>query len=96
MWFVERGYSDSARASEHGGKPDKEIVATVSGPKIRYIMTPIVLVQCSLILLSQWANLPKGGVYTPCAVFGPTDLQKRLNENGLSSGLISMRTLPSD
>ncbi|KAM3384539.1 hypothetical protein ACQJBY_008901 [Aegilops geniculata] len=93
MWFVGRGYSDSARASERGSKPDKEIVTRVSGPEIGYITTPIVLVQCALVLLSQRANLPKGGVYTPGAVFGPTDLQKRLEENGLSFELISTRTL---
>ncbi|CAM0906585.1 unnamed protein product [Alopecurus aequalis] len=96
MWFVGRGYSDSARASERGGKPDKEIVTRVSGPEIGYITTPIALVQCAMVLLSQRANLPKGGVYTPGAVFGPTDLQKRLEENGLKFDLISKRTLPSD
>ncbi|VAH44190.1 unnamed protein product [Triticum turgidum subsp. durum] len=94
MWFIGRGYSDSARASERGSKPDKEIVTRVSGPEIGYITTPIVLVQCALVLLSQRANLPKGGVYTPGAVFGPTDLQKRLEENGLSFELISTKTLP--
>ncbi|VAH28342.1 unnamed protein product [Triticum turgidum subsp. durum] len=94
MWFIGRGYSDSARASERGSKPDKEIVTRVSGPEIGYITTPIVLVQCALVLLSQRANLPKGGVYTPGAVFGPTDLQKRLEENGMSFELISTRTLP--
>jgi hypothetical protein len=96
MWFVGRGYSDSARASERGSKPDKEIVTRVSGPEIGYITTPIVLVQCALVMLSQRGNLPKGGVYTPGVVFGPTDLQKRLEENGLSFDVMSRRTLPSD
>ncbi|KAM0844582.1 hypothetical protein ACQ4PT_056951 [Festuca glaucescens] len=96
MWFVGSGYGDSTRASGRGGKPDKEIVTRVSGPEIGYITTPIVLIQCALVLLSQRGNLPKGGVYTPGAVFGPTDLQKRLEENGLSFDVISTRTLPSD
>jgi len=93
MWFVGRGYSDLGRVFERGTKPDKEIVTRVSGPEIGYITTPIVLVQCALVLLGQRANLPKGGVYTPGTVFGPTDLQKRLEENGLSFDLISTRTL---
>ncbi|PVH65171.1 hypothetical protein PAHAL_2G436400 [Panicum hallii] len=84
MWFVGHGYSDTAQASERGSKPDKEVITKVSGPEVGYITTPIVLVQCALVLLSQRGNLPKGGVYTPGAVFGPTDLQQRLQENGMS------------
>uniref|UniRef100_M8B3C7 Uncharacterized protein n=1 Tax=Aegilops tauschii TaxID=37682 RepID=M8B3C7_AEGTA len=53
----------------------------VSGPEIGYITTSIILVQCALVLLSQRANLPKGGVYTTGVVFGPTDLQKRLEDH---------------
>ncbi|RLM84427.1 putative mitochondrial saccharopine dehydrogenase-like oxidoreductase [Panicum miliaceum] len=83
MWFVGHGYSDTAQASERGSKPDKEVITKVSGPEVGYITTPIVLVQCALVLLSQRGNLPKGGVYTPGAVFGPTDLQQRLQENGM-------------
>jgi hypothetical protein len=94
MWFVGHGYGDSTRAAGRGGKPDKEIVTRVSGPEIGYISTPIVLIQSAFVLLSQRGNLPKGGVYTPGAVFGPTDLQKRLEENGLSFDVISRRTLP--
>jgi len=84
MWFVGHGYSDVAQASEHGSKLDKEVITKVSGPEVGYITTPIVLLQCALVLLSQRGNLPKGGVYTPGAVFGPTDLQQRLQENGVS------------
>lgn len=94
MWFVGRGYSDAARASERGSKLDKEVITKVSGPEVGYITTPIVLVQCALILLSQRGNLPKGGVYTPGAVFGPTDLQRRLQENGLSFDVHVARALP--
>ena len=84
MWFVGHGYSDATRASERGSKPDKEVITEVSGPEVGYITTPIVLVQCALVLLTQRGNLPRGGVYTPGAVFGPTDLQRRLQENGMS------------
>uniref|UniRef100_A0ACD5UKS5 Uncharacterized protein n=1 Tax=Avena sativa TaxID=4498 RepID=A0ACD5UKS5_AVESA len=93
MWFVGRGYSDLGRVLDRGTKPDKEIVTRVSGPEIGYVTTPIVLVQCALIVLGQRVNLPEGGVYTPGIVFGPTDLQKRLEENGLSFDLISTRTI---
>ncbi|KAG8099454.1 hypothetical protein GUJ93_ZPchr0013g35309 [Zizania palustris] len=93
MWFIGHGYSDASRASEHGSKPNKEIITRVTGPEIGYITTSIVLVQCALVLLSQRGNLPKGGVYTPGAVFGPTDLQQRLQENGLSFDLVSTRAL---
>uniref|UniRef100_J3MMM5 Saccharopine dehydrogenase-like C-terminal domain-containing protein n=2 Tax=Oryza brachyantha TaxID=4533 RepID=J3MMM5_ORYBR len=93
MWFVGHGYSDAARTPERGSKPDREIITRVSGPEIGYITTPIVLVQCALVLLSQRCNLPKGGVYTPGSVFGPTDIQQRLQENGLSFDLVSTRTL---
>jgi short subunit dehydrogenase-like uncharacterized protein len=95
MWFVGRGFSDVTRASKRGSKPDKEIITKVSGPEVGYITTPIVLVQCSLVLLSQRGNLPKGGVFTPGAIFGPTDLQQRLQENGLSFEVLSTKTLGS-
>ncbi|RCV13829.1 hypothetical protein SETIT_2G377400v2 [Setaria italica] len=66
---------------------------SVSGPDVGYITTSIILVQCTLILLSQRGNLPKGGVYTPGAVFGPTDLQWRLQENGLSFDVHMTRSM---
>ncbi|KAJ6846885.1 putative mitochondrial saccharopine dehydrogenase-like oxidoreductase [Iris pallida] len=93
MWFVGHGYSDARRASESGGKPDTEIITRVSGPEIGYVSTPIILVQCALVVLSQRHNLPKGGVFPPGIVFGPTDLQQRLQENGISFDLVSKKTL---
>ncbi|KAJ1697415.1 hypothetical protein LUZ63_005927 [Rhynchospora breviuscula] len=91
MWFVGQGYSDEKLASQPGKKPDKEIITRVSGPEIGYVTTPIALIQCALIVLGQRGNLLKGGVYTAGAVFGPTDLQKRLEENGISFDFISTR-----
>ncbi|XP_072974281.1 probable mitochondrial saccharopine dehydrogenase-like oxidoreductase At5g39410 [Typha angustifolia] len=92
MWFVGQGYMDESTASQSGKKPDTEIITRVSGPEIGYLTTPIVLIQCALIVLHQRSNLPKGGVYTPGIVFGPTDLQQRLQENGISFDVISMKT----
>lgn len=93
MWFVGHGYSDEKLASQPGKKPDKEIITRVSGPEIGYVTTPITLIQCALIVLGQRGNLPKGGVYTAGAVFGPTDLQKRLEENGIAFDFISTRNV---
>ncbi|KAJ1401565.1 putative mitochondrial saccharopine dehydrogenase-like [Sesbania bispinosa] len=83
MWFVGRGFSNESLASQGNTKPDMEIITRVMGPEIGYLTTPIILIQCALILLSQRNNLPKGGVYTPGIIFGPTDLQERLQQNGI-------------
>ncbi|XP_002532900.2 probable mitochondrial saccharopine dehydrogenase-like oxidoreductase At5g39410 [Ricinus communis] len=95
MWFVGRGFSDVNQVSQANMKPDMEIVTRVMGPEIGYLTTPIILVQCALILLSERNNLPKGGVFPPGIVFGPTDLQERLQRNGISFDFISKRALPS-
>ncbi|KAK9116588.1 hypothetical protein Sjap_015535 [Stephania japonica] len=89
MWFIGRGYSDVTLASQGNKKPDMEIVTRITGPEIGYLTTPIILLQCALIVLSQRDNLPKGGVLTPGIVFGPTDLQERLEQNGISFDLVS-------
>ncbi|KAE8655767.1 putative mitochondrial saccharopine dehydrogenase-like oxidoreductase [Hibiscus syriacus] len=92
MWFVGYGFSDSSLASETNSKPDMQIITRVTGPEIGYVTTPISLIQCALIVLSQRKNLPKGGVYTPGIIFGP-DLQERLQENRVSFDLVSKTTL---
>ncbi|KAK1269976.1 hypothetical protein QJS04_geneDACA006888 [Acorus gramineus] len=92
MWFVGFGFSDVSVASQGNKKHDMEIITRVSGPEIGYVTTPIILVQCALILLNQRNNLPKGGVFTPGIVFGPTDLQKRLQENGISFEVVEVST----
>lgn len=93
MWFVGHGFSDSTLKAQGNMKPDMEIITRVMGPEIGYLTTPIVLIQCALVLLSQRDNLPKGGVLTPGIVFGPTDLQERLQENGISFDFISKSAL---
>ncbi|KAI9185386.1 hypothetical protein LWI28_006716 [Acer negundo] len=90
MWFVGQGFSDSTRENV---KPDMEIITRVTGPEIGYVATPIILLQCAIIVSSQRQNLPKGGVFTPGIVFGSTDLQKRLHNNGISFHVISKTTL---
>ncbi|PWA70056.1 saccharopine dehydrogenase [Artemisia annua] len=63
MWFVGKGFSDFNLASQGNEKPDTEIITRVMGPEIGYLTTPIILVQCSLILLKQRQDLPKGGAF---------------------------------
>lgn len=89
MWFIGHGFNDNSLISQGNSKPDMEIVTRVMGPEIGYVSTPIILLQCALIALNQRDNLPKGGVYTPGIVFGPTDLQERLQQNGISFDVIS-------
>ncbi|XP_009596572.1 probable mitochondrial saccharopine dehydrogenase-like oxidoreductase At5g39410 [Nicotiana tomentosiformis] len=93
MWFVGHGYSDGNLASQGNKKPDTEIITRVMGPEIGYLTTPIILVQCALVLLKERDNLPKGGVFPPGIVFGPTDLQDRLQQNGISFDVISKKTI---
>ncbi|CBI22272.3 unnamed protein product, partial [Vitis vinifera] len=88
MWFVGHGFSDCRLLSEGNMKPDSEIITRVMGPEIGYLTTPIILLQCTLIVLSQRDNLPKGGVFPPGIVFGHTDLQQRLQENGISFDVV--------
>lgn len=89
MWFVGHGFSNNSLISQGKSKSDTEIITRVTGPEIGYLTTPIILVQCALIVLKQRHNLPKGGVFTPGIVFGPTDLQERLQENGITFDVIS-------
>ncbi|CAM8935000.1 unnamed protein product [Rhodiola kirilowii] len=93
MWFVGHGFSSINAASQANAKPDLEIVTRVMGPEVGYITTPIILLQCAIVLLSQRKQLPKGGVLTPGIVFGPTDLQQRLQENGMAFDFISRTKL---
>ncbi|KAL3346704.1 hypothetical protein AABB24_025248 [Solanum stoloniferum] len=93
MWFVGHGFSDGSLASQGNRKPDTEIITRVMGPEIGYLTTPIILVQCALILLKERNNLPKGGVFPPGIVFGPTDLHDRLQHNGISFDVISKKTI---
>lgn len=95
MWFVGHGFSNKSLAEQGNRKPDMEIITRVMGPEMGYVTTPIILIQCALVLLSQRNNLPKGGVYTPGIVFGPTDLKDRLQQNGMSFDVISKSTLSS-
>ncbi|KAH9676674.1 putative mitochondrial saccharopine dehydrogenase-like oxidoreductase [Citrus sinensis] len=95
MWFIGHGFSDSSLVSQGNAKPDMEIITRVTGPEIGYIATPIILMQCALIVLSQREILPKGGVFPPGIVFGATELQQRLQENGISFDVISKSSLPA-
>ncbi|MCD7467043.1 hypothetical protein HAX54_004234 [Datura stramonium] len=93
MWFVGQGFSDGSLVSQGNRKPDVQIITRVMGPEIGNLTTPIILVQCALILLKERDSLPRGGVFPPGIVFGPTDLQDRLQQNGISFDVISKKTV---
>lgn len=93
MWFVGHGFSDGSLASSGDKKPDVEVITRVTGPEIGYLTTPIILLQCALILLKSRDIMPKGGVFTPGIIFGPTDLQERMQENGISFDFISKNAI---
>ncbi|XP_042486823.1 probable mitochondrial saccharopine dehydrogenase-like oxidoreductase At5g39410 [Macadamia integrifolia] len=93
MWFIGHGYSDGSLASQGNRKPDTEIITRVMGPEIGYLTAPIILLQCALVLLNKRNNLPGGGVFPPGIVFGPTDLQEGLQQNGISFDIISKKAL---
>ncbi|KAK4804025.1 hypothetical protein SAY86_003842 [Trapa natans] len=94
MLFIAQGYSNAEVAMARNAKPDTEIVTRVTGPEIGYLSTPIILVQCGLILLRQRGDLPKGGTFPPGIVFGPTDLEEQLQKNGILFDVISRSSLP--
>ncbi|KAL5079241.1 hypothetical protein RYX36_007662 [Vicia faba] len=96
MWFVGHGYSSNEKLAANGNsKPDMEVITRITGPELGYVTTPIIMIQCALIVLSQRNNLPNGGVYTPGIVFGSTDLQQRLQQNGISFDVVSKSKLSS-
>ncbi|XP_058722717.1 probable mitochondrial saccharopine dehydrogenase-like oxidoreductase At5g39410 [Vicia villosa] len=96
MWFVGHGFSSNEKLAANGNsKPDMEVITRITGPELGYVTTPIIMIQCALIVLSQRNNLPKGGVYTPGIVFGSTDLQERLQQNGISFDVVSKSKLSS-
>ncbi|XP_019157029.1 PREDICTED: probable mitochondrial saccharopine dehydrogenase-like oxidoreductase At5g39410 [Ipomoea nil] len=91
-WCIGHGYSDASLASKGNTKPDMKIITRVTGPEIGYSTTPITLIQSALVLLNQRHDLPKGGVFTGGIIFGHTDLQQRLQQNGISFDVISKET----
>ncbi|KAG8366995.1 hypothetical protein BUALT_Bualt16G0026400 [Buddleja alternifolia] len=93
MLFVGHGFSDGSLAPQGDKNPDNEVITRATRSEIGYITTSIVLLQCALELLNDRNNFPKGGVYTPGIVFGPTDLQERLQENGISFDFVSKSAL---
>ncbi|GFP90388.1 probable mitochondrial saccharopine dehydrogenase-like oxidoreductase at5g39410 [Phtheirospermum japonicum] len=94
MWFVGHGFSDADVALKgNKKKPDVEVITRVMGPEVGYVATPIILIQCALVVLAGRGNLPRGGVLTPGIVFGPTDLQERLQANGISFDFVSKNAL---
>jgi len=53
LWFVGHGLCDRNIAAKGNTKPDMKIVTRVMGLEVGYLTTPIILIQCALILLNQ-------------------------------------------
>ncbi|KAG6588500.1 putative mitochondrial saccharopine dehydrogenase-like oxidoreductase, partial [Cucurbita argyrosperma subsp. sororia] len=87
MWFVGHGFSNNNGGGNR--ELDMKVVTRMMGPESGYVATSIILVQCAFVVLSKREILPKGGVLTPGIVFGPTDLQKRLEEHEICFDVIS-------
>ncbi|KHN13584.1 Putative mitochondrial saccharopine dehydrogenase-like oxidoreductase [Glycine soja] len=91
----EEGGGKAGEEEERGGVSVGEAEGVVGGSGDGAGGAPVEVGQCALVLLSQRDNLPKGGVYPPGIIFGPTDLQERLQQNGISFDVISESTISS-
>ena len=64
-------------------KPDTSLRVKVRGAEPGYIATSMMLVQSALCLLDERANLPdEGGIYTPAAAFGDTNIVQKMEATG--------------
>lgn len=87
--FSGYGYGSLASA-EAGEKPNRKVVAKLTGPEPFYISTSINLVQCAVTILKEPNSLNhKAGVVTPGAAFYGTNLIESLEKRGLKFTLIS-------
>ena len=85
------GYGfDSATSADAGEKPNKQVIAKMTGPEPFYITTAINMVQCGVTILKEGKNLRhKGGVLTPGAAFFGTNLLERLEKHNVKITVLS-------
>ncbi|RUS90010.1 hypothetical protein EGW08_002197, partial [Elysia chlorotica] len=89
MTFVGRGF-DSAANMKPGAKPNRLVVARLSGPEPGYVTTPACMVQCGVTVLKELKTMPhKGGVLTAGAAFSGTNLIQRLETRNLKFTTLS-------
>ncbi|KAL2653396.1 hypothetical protein R1flu_021524 [Riccia fluitans] len=87
IWYEGRGFSSSSRKGKK--KSDVQVLTSVCGPDLGYVSTPICAVQAALIILDLRTSLPLGGVLSPGAAFGCTDLENRLEASGIKFHVIN-------
>ena len=89
MTFVGYGF-DSADSVKRGAKPNRLVVAKMTGPEPGYVTTPICMVACGVAVLKEAKNMPhKGGVLTAGAAFSGTNLIERLEKRNVKIALLS-------
>lgn len=77
---------------QYSTPPTKQLSATVTGTGIGYATTCAGVLLCATTILNEREKIPvKGGVITPGAAFGDTDLVKNLNnhKNGYKFSIVS-------
>ncbi|PZC87040.1 hypothetical protein B5X24_HaOG201276 [Helicoverpa armigera] len=85
--LVGKGWENGADVENT--KPNKTVVAKVTGTNPGYGATVVALLMSALTILKEKENLPAaGGVATPGAVFKNTNLIKKLIENNLNYEIV--------
>ncbi len=93
--FIGRGYKNGV-AQTPTSPPNREIVASIKGPEMGYVATPIFVIECALQLLSKdnREKIPYG-VLTPASAFSNVfdDLVSKLKDHGIEFSVKSKRDL---
>lgn len=80
--------------SDVNTKPNKRVVAEISGTNPGYGATCVALLSAALALLQDTDKLPAtGGVLTTAPVFKNTNIIKNLNENGIKFEIIDTQKI---
>lgn len=87
-----RGYGHSTKLENknevHPKKPDQKIITELSGPE-GYTTTALMALDCALTLLQEQDKIAvKGGVLTPGAAFGNTNIIARLIDHGMKFNVL--------
>jgi hypothetical protein len=54
------GFSNESLAANGNSKPDMEVITRITRPEMGHVTTPIIMIECALVLLRKRNNLPKG------------------------------------
>jgi short subunit dehydrogenase-like uncharacterized protein len=82
MTLIGKGWRE--KAAMHDSKPDREVIAKVSGKNVGYGATCEMIVQSALVILKEKSRMPLGGgVLSPGYAFAKTSLVERLTAAGV-------------